>query len=96
MLFILAFLLGLSPENKFKKGAVIAFVILFTLCHGPGTGAVPFVYSAEVFPTEWREMGMSLAVCVNFLGRLWSMLLHPSAFDEHRFPSGVETILALL
>jgi hypothetical protein len=56
MLFILTFLLRLPVENPNKLGAVLAFVFLFTICYSPGAGAIPFVYSAEVWPNEGRGM----------------------------------------
>jgi hypothetical protein len=65
MLFILTFLLKLPSSNPNKLGAVTAFVFLFTLCYSPGAGAVPFLYSAEVWPNEGRGM---------FLPRLLSRL----------------------
>ncbi|OCL10802.1 MFS general substrate transporter [Glonium stellatum] len=69
MLFVLTFLLDLPTNNRAKMGTVTAFVILFTFFYSPGAGAVPFVYSAEVWPNEGREIGMSWAVLWNFIGK---------------------------
>lgn len=95
MLFILTFLLQLPAENNSKKGAVMAFVILFTFFHAPGTGAVPFAYSAEVFPNEWRELGMSSAVLTNFLGKHYmTSRLNASSVSTHYFLSSFKKLLS--
>jgi len=62
MLFILTFLLRLPSTNPNKLGAVTAFIFLFTLCYSPGAGAVPFLYSAEIWPNEGRGMFLLLRV----------------------------------
>lgn len=77
MLFVLTFLLDLPTNNRAKMGTVTAFVILFTFFYSPGAGAVPFVYSAEVWPNEGREIGMSWAVLWNFIGAGVLALLVP-------------------
>ncbi|KAH0274212.1 MFS general substrate transporter, partial [Aureobasidium melanogenum] len=40
--------------------------------YSPGAGVIPFMYSSEVYPQEYREVGMSLAVAINlsFAGAL--------------------------
>jgi len=76
-LFILTFLLKLPASNSHKLGAVTAFVFLFTLCYSPGAGAVPFLYSAEIWPNEGKEVGMSWAVSWNFLGSGFLALFVP-------------------
>jgi hypothetical protein len=63
MLFILTFLLRLPKENSAKLGAVTTFIFLFTLCYSPGAGAVPFLYSAEIWPNEGRGMLVLLCAC---------------------------------
>jgi len=44
------------------------FLIVFMIAYSIGEGPAAFVISAEVFPLVNRELGMSLAVCWNFLG----------------------------
>lgn len=53
-LLILACLLTLPSSNPSKLGAVTFIVFLFTLFYSPGAGAVPFLYSAEIWPNEAR------------------------------------------
>ncbi|KAH0555948.1 hypothetical protein GP486_006105 [Trichoglossum hirsutum] len=81
MLFILAFLLGLKESNPAKLPVVLVFVILFTFFYSPGAGCVPFLYSAEVWPNEGREVGMSWAVFWNFLGAGLLALFVPRGFQ---------------
>ncbi|KAH0547679.1 hypothetical protein FGG08_000168 [Glutinoglossum americanum] len=81
MLLILTFLLGLKEGNPAKLPVVMLFIILFTLCYSPGAGCVPFLYSAEVWPNEGREIGMSWAVFWNFLGAGILALLVPRGFQ---------------
>ncbi|KAI9765689.1 MAG: hypothetical protein M1840_007247 [Geoglossum simile] len=80
-LLVLALLLRLERENPAKLPAVMTFVILFTLCYSPGAGCVPFVYSAEVWPNEGREVGMSWAVFWNFFGAGILALLVPRGLE---------------
>ena len=54
MLFILTFLLRLDASNDAKLPLVMVFIILWTFFYSPGAGAVPFLYSAEVWPNEGR------------------------------------------
>jgi hypothetical protein len=56
MLLILALLLLLSADNSAKLPLVVIFIILFTFFYSPGAGAVPFLYSAEIWPNEGRGM----------------------------------------
>jgi hypothetical protein len=44
------------------------FLIIFMVAYSIGEGPAAFVISAEVFPLVNRELGMSLAVCWNFMG----------------------------
>ncbi|KAF2002631.1 MFS general substrate transporter [Amniculicola lignicola CBS 123094] len=77
MLFILTFLLRLDPTNEAKLPLVMIFIILWNLFYSPGAGAVPFLYSAEVWPNEGREVGMSWAVFWNFFGAGFLALFVP-------------------
>ncbi|KAH8587427.1 major facilitator superfamily domain-containing protein [Bisporella sp. PMI_857] len=80
VLFILTFLLEMKETNSAKLPLVVLFIILFTLCYSPGAGCVPFIYSAEVWPNEGREIGMSWAVFWNFLGAGFLALFVPRGF----------------
>ncbi|KAH6851573.1 major facilitator superfamily domain-containing protein [Alternaria rosae] len=44
------------------------FLVIFMIAYSIGEGPAAFVISAEVFPLVNRELGMSLAVCWNFMG----------------------------
>jgi hypothetical protein len=44
------------------------FLALFMIAYSIGEGPAAFVVSAEVFPLVNRELGMSVAVCWNFVG----------------------------
>ncbi|KAJ4301425.1 hypothetical protein N0V90_003517 [Kalmusia sp. IMI 367209] len=70
MLACLTGLMTIPPENPSKAGAVAAFVFFLAFCYSPGVGAVPFLYSAEIWPNEARDLGMSVGVFVNFFGLL--------------------------
>ncbi|KAH8719559.1 major facilitator superfamily domain-containing protein [Phaeosphaeriaceae sp. PMI808] len=77
MLLILTFLLKLDSGNSAKLPVVMVFIMLFTFFYSFGAGAVPFVYSAEVWPNEGREIGMSWAVFWNFIGAGFLALFVP-------------------
>lgn len=81
MLFILTFLLDLKEGNPAKLPVIVFFIIIFTLFYSPGAGCVPFLYSAEVWPNEGREIGMSWAVFWNFLGAGFLALFVPRGFQ---------------
>jgi MFS family permease len=74
MLFILTFLLRLDKTNPAKLPLVMIFIILFTLFYSPGAGAVPFLYSAEVWPNEGRGKLTS-----------WSSPGHPHGPAHHDY-----------
>ena len=53
--------------NSQRNALIISFTILFTAFYSPGAGAIPFLYCAEIFPNEGRELGMSWSTFCNFL-----------------------------
>jgi len=46
----------------------VLFIVLFSLSFTAGMGPVPFVYTAEVIPTDMRSKGMGLAVFIARIG----------------------------
>lgn len=59
--------------NSTAHIALIAtFIYIFGGFYGAGEGAIPYVYSSEVFPLSHREMGMSWAVATT---TLWASVL---------------------
>lgn len=67
-LLLTANMFSLPPENDARKPMIIFFIMLFTAFYSPGAGAIPFLYCAEIFPNEGRELGMSWSTFWNFLG----------------------------
>ncbi|KAL9595177.1 MAG: hypothetical protein Q9219_006600 [cf. Caloplaca sp. 3 TL-2023] len=67
-LLLTATMLGLPTDNKAREPMIIIFTLLFTAFYSPGAGAIPFLYCAEIFPNEGRELGMSWSTFWNFLG----------------------------
>ncbi|GAQ45115.1 hypothetical protein AtubIFM55763_006563 [Aspergillus tubingensis] len=73
----------IDPEDSTSKkrvAMVTTGMYLFEVFYSPGEGPVPFTYSAEAFPLQVREVGMSWATattwCFNFiLSFTWPMLL---------------------
>ncbi|KAI4659143.1 uncharacterized protein J4E78_005567 [Alternaria triticimaculans] len=65
-----------------NRAAAIAFhyifLVMFMIAYSIGEGPAAFVISAEVFPLVNRELGMSLAVCWNFMGAGLLAVLAPS------------------
>ncbi|KAH0271671.1 MFS general substrate transporter, partial [Aureobasidium melanogenum] len=55
-----------------NTGAAVTLIIIYTALYSPGAGVVPFIYSSEIYPQQYREVGMSLAVAINlsFAGAL--------------------------
>ncbi|GAA6040116.1 hypothetical protein JCM8097_002035 [Rhodosporidiobolus ruineniae] len=77
ILSILMFITGSGfyiEGNSGRLAMVIAGTYLFAAFYGSGAGAVPFSYSAEVYPLQVREIGMSWATavtwCFNFVNAL--------------------------
>lgn len=69
-----------NETSKKRVGMVTTGLYLFEVFYSPGEGPVPFTYSAEAFPLQVREVGMSWATattwCFNFiLSFTWPMLL---------------------
>ncbi|KAF2660475.1 MFS general substrate transporter [Lophiostoma macrostomum CBS 122681] len=74
-------LLSLPSESRSRAPAVAAFIFFLGICYAPGVGAVPFLYSTEVWPNEARDVGMSVGVLVNFFGAAMVTLVVPLALD---------------
>ena len=66
-------------ESK-RTPLIIFFTIVFTVFYSPGAGAIPFLYCAEIFPNEGRELGMSWSTFCNFLGAGLLALAVPFGF----------------
>lgn len=41
--------------NPARLPMIIIFIMIFTAFYSPGAGAIPFLYSAEIWPNEGRE-----------------------------------------
>ncbi|KAF2811506.1 putative MFS sugar transporter [Mytilinidion resinicola] len=58
-------------KSKARLGMVTTGMYLFECFYSPGMGPVPFSYSAEAFPMQVRDVGMSWATattwCFNFI-----------------------------
>ena len=59
---------GLNQPDPGAIAGHYIFLVVFMIAYSIGEGPAAFVISAEVFPLVNRELGMSLAVCWNFLG----------------------------
>ncbi|KAI4644271.1 hypothetical protein J4E93_006171 [Alternaria ventricosa] len=64
------------PDTGAIAGHYI-FLVVFMIAYSIGEGPAAFVISAEVFPLVNRELGMSLAVCWNFIGAGLLAVLSP-------------------
>ncbi|KAL8950681.1 MAG: hypothetical protein Q9222_003291 [Ikaeria aurantiellina] len=51
-------------NGKLQKGLVATFLLLFTFAYSPGAGAVPFIYSSEVFPQILRGLDVLAFILV--------------------------------
>ncbi|SMY29771.1 unnamed protein product [Zymoseptoria tritici ST99CH_1A5] len=49
-----------------QLGSVAAAIYVFMAAYSPGTGPVPFTYSAEAFPLYIRDVGMSFATATTW------------------------------
>lgn len=72
-------------KSKARLGMIATGMYLFECFYSPGMGPVPFSYSAEAFPMQVRDVGMSWATattwCFNFiLSFTWPRLV--SAFTS--------------
>ena len=50
------------PKGHAQLIILAGLIYLFCALYSPGVGPVPFAYSAEIYPSEVREVGMSLAI----------------------------------
>ncbi|KAH7076863.1 sugar transporter, partial [Paraphoma chrysanthemicola] len=69
-----------EDSNQPDIGAIVGhyiFLVLFMIAYSIGEGPAAFVVSAEVFPLVNRELGMSLAVCWNFMGAGFLAVIAP-------------------
>jgi sugar porter (SP) family MFS transporter len=72
---ITMFMAGLTlrlPESNFQFGLLAILIYLFCAEYSPGMGPVPCAYSAEIFPSSHREIGMSLAIAT---ANFWAAVL---------------------
>ena len=67
-LFLTAMMFYIDHSNPARTPMIILFLMIFTAFYSPGAGAIPFLYCAEIFPNEGRELGMSWSTFCNFLG----------------------------
>ncbi len=79
-LFWTGFSFWIKQIRPSRIAMVTAGMYLFEVFYSPGSGPVPFTYSAEAFPLHIREVGMSFATattwCFNFILALtWPPLL---------------------
>lgn len=73
-----------KPDDSERHiGTLATFTFLFMIVYSFGMGPVPFTLSAEVFPLEYRMVGMSLAVFVNLLGAGVLALIVPLIYSSN-------------
>lgn len=70
------------------------FLFAFVGAYSIGEGPAAFVISAEVFPLVNRELGMSLAVCWNFLGAGTLAMVATRLLESKLQPFGVLMLFA--
>ena len=87
-LLLTATMFRLPPENEARKPMIIIFIMLFTAFYSPGAGAIPFLYCAEIFPNEGRELGMSWSTFWNFLGAGSLAVAVPFGMDNKNWGLG--------
>lgn len=52
------------PDGKGRLAVVALGIYLYGMAYSPGEGPVPFTYSAEAYPLNVRDIGMSLSTSV--------------------------------
>ncbi|KAK0781093.1 hypothetical protein LTR91_015192 [Friedmanniomyces endolithicus] len=60
------------PEGTARFVTLAGLIYTFCAIYSPGMGPVPCAYSAEVYPSESREVGMSFAI---FTASIWATVL---------------------
>ncbi|TKA83745.1 hypothetical protein B0A55_00080 [Friedmanniomyces simplex] len=60
------------PEGTARFVTLAGLIYTFCALYSPGLGPVPCAYSAEVYPSEIREVGMSFAI---FTASIWATVL---------------------
>ncbi|KAK0966051.1 hypothetical protein LTR91_008597 [Friedmanniomyces endolithicus] len=60
------------PEGTSRFVTLAGLIYTFCAIYSPGMGPVPCAYSAEVYPSESREVGMSFAI---FTASIWATVL---------------------
>ncbi|GAA5933859.1 hypothetical protein JCM10213_008452, partial [Rhodosporidiobolus nylandii] len=67
----------LISSNSGQLAMVTTGIYLFAAFYGPGAGPVPFSYSAEVYPLQVRELGMSWATALTWFWNFINALVFP-------------------
>lgn len=64
--------------SRAQLGSVAAAIYTFMAVYSPGSGPVPFTYSAEAFPLHIRDVGMSFTTATTWvsISSPWTMCLH--------------------
>jgi sugar porter (SP) family MFS transporter len=94
-MFAAAMSFDIPKESSAHLGLLVTSIYLFCAEYSPGMGPVPISYSAEVFPSSHREVGMSFAVSV---ANIWASVLSltfPSILLALR-PKGAFSLYAIL
>ncbi|GAA5825491.1 hypothetical protein JCM11251_007009 [Rhodosporidiobolus azoricus] len=64
-------------SNDGQLAMVTTGIYIFAAFYGPGAGPVPFPYSAEVYPIQVRELGMSWATALTWFWNFINALVFP-------------------
>lgn len=80
-LFITSLCFLIPRQNSARLPMIALFIMIFTIFYSIGAGAMAFLYCAEIFPNEGREIGMSWSTFWNFLGVGILLLFVPFGID---------------
>lgn len=69
------------PKGTAQFSLLAGLIYLFCLLYSPGVGPVPCAYSAEVYPLDVREIGMSFAISTTTLWATVLSLTFPTLLD---------------
>lgn len=62
-------------DEEIRRGIIGIWTVIFTAFYSVGIGPVAFTLSAEIFPLEYRMVGMSMVVALNLaLGGVFNLV----------------------
>jgi len=60
------FLVGVAYKMEWSSSTIIVLVMFYLACFSIGVGPLPWLVCSEIFPSQCRDLAMSIATVVNW------------------------------